>query len=136
MKVLSKLYMILLLVATTGMLLWGLAGFLEYFTGIVPFVRLQNDAYPDGVQFVHWLLITSTGAVFLTGYLTKWKWTPFVMVMLFSNLAILCTIETFDFMSAQWSFSAYASEIVFYLIHSLFLLFSSLSKSHFQHFRI
>lgn len=135
MKVLSKCYMGLLLVATTGMLVWGIAGFFEYFTGITPLVKLQNAAYPSGVQFVHWLLITSTGVVFLAGYFAKWKWTPFTMVMLFSNLAVLCTIETFDFMSAQWSFTAYASEMVSYLVHSLFLLFSSLSKSRFQHFQ-
>lgn len=135
MKALSKYYMGLLLIVTTGMLVWGLAGFFEYFTGIVPFITLQNAAYPGGVQFVHWLLITLTGFTFLPGYLYKWKWTPFIMVMLFSNLAVLCTIETFDFMSAQWSFGAYLTEMLSYPAHSAFLLFSSLSKTRFQHFQ-
>ncbi|MGD1892238.1 MAG: hypothetical protein ACFB15_16820 [Cyclobacteriaceae bacterium] len=124
-----------LLVATTGMLVWGVAGFFEYFTGITPFIKLQNDAYPGAVQFVHWFLITTTGATFLLGYFTRWKWTPFAMVTLFSNLAVLCTIQTFDFMSAQWSFGAYASEMVSYVVHSIFLLLSSLSKSRFNHFQ-
>lgn len=134
MTFLSKLYMSLLLIATLTMLLWGIAGFFEYFTGITPFIKLQNAAYPSGVQFVHWFLITLTGGTFLIGYFTKWKWTPFVMVMLFSNLAILCTIQTFDFMSEQWSFSAYVVEMVSYVVHTAFLLTSALSKSRFKHF--
>lgn len=128
--------MTLLLIASTGMLIWGVAGFSEYFTGIKPFIKLQNTAYPNGVQFVHWLLIALAGGIFLVGYSNKWKWTPFVMVLLFSNLAVLCTIETFDFMSEQWSFTAYFSEIALYVLHSTFLLFSALSKSRFKHFKI
>ena len=122
----------LLLLATTVMFIWGVAGFFEYFTGIVPIIKLQNSAYPNGVQFVHWLLITLTGTTFLLGYFSKWKWTPFVMLVLFSNLAVLCTIETFDFMSEQWSLGAYVTEVISYVVHSTFLLSSSLSKSHFQ----
>lgn len=134
MKLLSKLYMSLLLIASSAMLIWGIAGFFEYFTGITPFIRLQNEAYPDGVQFVHWFLITLTGGTFLIGYFNRWKWTPFVMVLLFSNLAVLCTIQTFDFMSEQWSFSAYVVEMLSYIAHSAFLLTSSLSKLRFEHF--
>ena len=133
MQLLSKIYMGLLLLMSISMLVWGLGGFFEYFTGITPVIKLQNDAYPSGVQFVHWLLISVTGSVFLFGYLTRWKWTPFVIVLLFSNLAVLCTIESFDFMSAQWSFSAYFTEIASYAVHSTFLLLSSLSKSRFKH---
>ena len=131
MQFLSKAYMTLLLLGAIGMLVWGLAGFFEYFTGIVPFINLQNAAYPSGVQFVHWLLITVTGGVFLFGYILRWKWTPFAMVLLFSNLAVLCTIQTFDFMSEQWGYSQYFTEVVLYVVHSSFLLFSSISKSHF-----
>ena len=125
--------MSLLLLATTTLLLWGVAGFFEYFTGIVPFIKLQNAAYPGGVQFVHWLLISLTGILFLGGYVTKWKWTPFVMVMMFSNLAVLCTIQTFDFMSDQWGLGYYVVEIALYVVHSWFLLSSDLSKTRFKH---
>ncbi len=135
MKFLSKLYMGLLLAATTVMLIWGLAGFLEYFTGIVPIIKLQNDAYPRGVQFVHWLLITTTGAVFLIGYLTRWRWTPFVAVLMFSNLSVLCTIQTFDFMSDQWGITPYTVEMFSYVVHSVFLLSSKTSRNHFKHFQ-
>lgn len=132
MKLLSKVYMTLLLIGAIGMLIWGLAGFFEYFTEIKPFIKLQNSVYPSGVQFVHWFLITLSGGTFVLGYLSKWKWTPFVMVLLFSNLAVLCTIQTFDFMSEQWNFSAYITEMLSYVIHSTFLLVSPLSKTHFK----
>lgn len=132
MKIIAQLYLKLLLVWATILLVWGIAGFFEYFTSITPFIELQNQAYPNGLQFIHWLLISSTGTAFLLGYLIKWNWTPIVMVSLFSNLAILCTIETFDFMSEQWSFSQYIIELVFYLVTSIFLLFAKVSKSHFK----
>ncbi len=113
------------------MLVWGLVGFFEYFSGIKPIIELQNKVYPKGVQFVHWFLISLSGFTFLLGYLNHWKLTPFAMLVLFSNLAILCTIETFDFMSKQWSLKAFITELIFYLVTSLFLLNSAVSKSHF-----
>jgi len=131
MALVSKIYMSLLLFASIGMLIWGIAGFFEYFTGIVPFIHLQNAAYPDGLQFVHWLLITVSGGVFLCGYFTRWKWTPVAMVTMYSNLAVLCTIQTFDFMSEQWGYTQYFVEMISYMVHSSYLLFSSLSKKRF-----
>ena len=112
------------------MLIWGVAGFFEYFTGIVPGIKLQNDAYPSGVQFVHWFLITTAGSVFTFGYFSKWRYTPFAMVILFSNLGVLCTIQTFDFMSDQWGVTPYAAEMIGYLIHSTFLMRSALLRSN------
>jgi hypothetical protein len=131
MAVASKVYFIFLIIWSVVMLIWGLAGFFEYFTGIKPIIELQNKAYPSAVQFVHWLLISLAGFMFLMGYLNYWKFTPFAMLVLFSNLAILCTIESFDFMSEQWSLKAYSTELIFYLATSIFLLNSAVSKSHF-----
>lgn len=131
MKLISRVYMSLLLLASFVMLLWGVAGSLEYFTGIVPFIHLQNAAYPDGLQFVHWFLITLSGSIFLIGYFARWKWTPIAMVTMYSNLAVLCTIQTFDFMSEQWGYTQYFTEIISYIVHSSFLLFSSHSKNRF-----
>lgn len=129
---LSKTYLFLLVIWSVVMLVWGLAGFFEYATGIVPIIELQNKAYPSGVQFVHWLLISLTGFTFLIGFFNHWALTPFAMIVLFSNLGILCTIETFDFMSEHWSFKAYFSELIFYLGTSLFILYATVSKSHFM----
>lgn len=132
MNFISKVYLKLLVIWATFLLFWGVAGFFEFFTEITPFIALQNSNYPTGVQFVHWLLITLTGVSFLFGYFTKWKWTPILMLSLFSNLAILCTIETFDFGSENWGFSEYFSELSFYLITSLFLVYSKVSNSFFK----
>lgn len=128
----SRIYLVLLVIWSAIMLVWGLAGFFEYFTGIKPMIKLQNSAYPDGVQFMHWLLISLTGGTFLLGYLTHWSLTPFAMILLFSNLAVLCTIQTFDFMSEQWSLNAYIFELIFYVGTSLFLVYAAVSKSHFS----
>lgn len=132
MGIASKIYLVLLVIYSVIMLIWGLAGFFEYFSGIKPLIKLQNSAYPSGVQFVHWLLISLSGGVFLVGYLMHWNLTPYAMILLFSNLAVLCTIETFDFMSDQWSLKAYITELIFYVGSSLFLIYSEVSKAHFS----
>lgn len=132
MDIVSRIYFVILVAWSAIMLVWGLAGFFEYFTGITPVIKLQNSAYPAGLQFVHWFLISLTGGTFLIGYLTHWSWTPFAMILLFSNLTVMCTIQTFDFMSDQWSLNAYIGELIFYLATSLFLIYSAVSKSHFS----
>lgn len=131
MKLLAKIYMAYLVIAALGMTIWGVAGFFEYFTGIVPFIKLQNAAYPSGVQFVHWLLISLSGLVFLSGYMRRWKWTPIAMIILYTDLTVLCTIQTFDFMSDQWGYPQYFFELASYVVHALFLLYSGVSKSRF-----
>ena len=132
MDIVSRIYFVILVAWSAIMIVWGLAGFFEYFTGITPVIKLQNSAYPAGLQFVHWFLISLTGGTFLIGYLTHWSWTPFAMILLFSNLTVMCTIQTFDFMSDQWSLNAYIGELIFYLATSLFLIYSAVSKSHFS----
>src|SRR6056297_381464 len=132
MDIVSRIYFVILVAWSAIMLVWGLAGFFEYFTGITPVIKLQNSAYPGGLQFVHWFLISLTGGTFLIGYLTHWSWTPFAMILLFSNLTVMYTVQTFDFMSDQWSLNAYIGELIFYLATSLFLIYSAVSKSHFS----
>ena len=131
MSIAANIYFVLLVIWAAAMLVWGVAGFLEYSTGITPIIKLQNSTYPRGVQFVHWILISLTGLSFLVGYFTHWKLTPLLMLILFSNLTVLCTIETFDFMSENWSLIAYITELTFYLGTVLFLFYSTISKSYF-----
>lgn len=131
MKLINKIYLYVLLVWATIMLLWGTLGGLEYLTGLTLIAPFQNSAYPSTVQLVHWVLITLTGGSYLLGFFTKWKYTPILMALLFSNLAVLCTIETFDFMSEQWSVSYYITEMSFYALTASFLILNSTSKQHF-----
>ncbi|MBK2086313.1 hypothetical protein IB677_08530 [Francisella adeliensis] len=45
-----------------GLIVWGALGFIEYFVPTVAF-GLQDPNFPLGVQFLHWLLISSTGII-------------------------------------------------------------------------
>jgi len=132
MDVIQKGYIIFLFVIAIIFLIWGLAGFFEYFTGIVPFIPLQNS-YPAALQFLHWLFLTLFGMIFSIGYLKRWKYLPWVSIILFSNGALLCTIETLDFSPENWGIVPYVIEIATYLISSAFVLLSPISKQRFNH---
>ena len=71
MKLIQNGYMIFLFVVAIVLLIWGLAGFFEYFTGIVPIIPLQNT-YPPALQFLHWLFLTLFGLIFSLGYIKRW----------------------------------------------------------------
>ena len=89
MNRLSIAFSYLLLLYAVIMLLWGILGFVEYLAGIILLVPFQNPTFPAGTQFIHWLLITLAGVVYLAGYFTKWKYTPLTMVIVFSMLATM-----------------------------------------------
>ena len=82
----------LILFAATVMLGWGILGFIEYFTGLALLMPLQNPTFPNGTQFVHWFVITLSGATYLLGYVLRWRYTPVAMVVLYASLATLCAI--------------------------------------------
>ncbi len=132
MKNLSRIFTYILLAFATGMFIWGVLGFLEYFTGLAPVANFQNSQFPKGTQFFHWLLITASGGTLLFGYLLRWKHTPFAMVVLFGMLATLCAIETFDFMIEPWRYRSFVTEVIMYIVMSTFLLKSSYIKEHFR----
>ena len=111
---------------------WGLLGLLEYCFGFAPLMPLQNANFPPGTQLVHWIVILTTGSVYLIGYFTRWKHTPFAMVVLFSMLKTLCAIETFDFMTRPDRHSAYVREVTYYVLMSVFLLRSARMRAHFR----
>ena len=92
----NKNFIYVLLVMKVGLLTWGILGFIEYFVPTVTF-GLQESNFPAGVQFLHWLLISSTGIIFVFGYLTRWSYTPFVSIVMYATLATLCFVETVDF---------------------------------------
>ena len=67
----SRSFPYVLLAVKAGLLLWGLLGFVEYVAPSVA-LGLQNAKFPPGTQFLHWLLLVLTGAIFVVGYLTRW----------------------------------------------------------------
>ena len=127
----SQGFSYLLVAAATVMLGWGALGFLEYFTGLAPLVPLQNATFPSGTQFVHWLLITLSGAVFLIGYFLRWRYTPLAMIVLYAALATLCAIETFDFMENPSRYGDFARECTYYILISIYLVRSRRMRERF-----
>jgi hypothetical protein len=131
MKHVSTVFSYLLLCAGAVMLSWGILGFLEYFFGIAPLMKLQNPTFPPGTQFIHWLLITLSGSVYLLGYFLKWKYTPLAMIVIYAMLATMCFIQTFDFMTNPSRYTDFARECIFYVIISAYLVRSRRMQTHF-----
>ena len=128
---LSQGFSYLIVLAASVMLGWGVLGFLEYFSGAAPLMPLQNPTFPAGTQFVHWTLITLSGATFLAGYVLRWRYTPLAMIVLFASLATLCAVQTFDFMenpSRHWDFTR---ECTYYIIMSIYLLNANRMRDRF-----
>ena len=128
----STLFSYLILIASGVMFGWGVLGLLEYCFGFAPLMPLQNPNFPPGTQLVHWIVIMSSGAVYLAGYFARWKYTPFAMVVLFAMLTTLCAVETFDFMTRPDRYSAYAREVTYYAIMATYLLRSRRMRAHFR----
>lgn len=123
----------LLLIISAVLTVWGALGLLEYF---VPAVVLgfQDENFPAGLQFLHFLAIFATGAIFLGGYLTRWRNTPFATIIMYAVLATLCFVETVDFEafgSGPTRFIPMTVEYVAYVCLSAYLLRSSTMRRHF-----
>ena len=118
------------------MLSWGVLGFIEYFTQESIFIPLQNPAFPSGTQFLHWALITLSGATYLYGYLTRWAFTPFAMPIIFGMLASMCFIQTFDFMVAPGRYFSFVVECCLYIGISVYLFRSHLMQDRFGKLRV
>ncbi|MDP5220802.1 hypothetical protein Q5Y75_26810 [Ruegeria sp. 2205SS24-7] len=121
MERLSQGFEYLIVLASAIMLGWGLLGFLEYFTGLAPLMPLQNATFPLGMQTLHWILITASGATFLAGYVLRWSFTPIAMLVIFTALATMCAVQTFDMLENPDRYQNFAQECVNYIIISIYL---------------
>ncbi len=128
----SLYYSYLLILGSVGMTVWGLAGFTEYLFGITVIIPLQNPNFPAGTQFIHWLLITLSGTVFLYGYFTRWPYTPNVKLVIYACLSTMCFIQTFDFMTREDRYISYALEVTNYIVVSIYLFKSKLMQERFN----
>lgn len=131
MRHLSTLFSYVVLVAAGVMFGWGALGLLEYCFQIAPLMPLQNANFPAGTQLIHWILILGSGGVYLAGYATRWRHTPFAMAIVFAMLATLCAIETFDFMTRPDRYSAFTREVIYYVLIAAYLHRSKRMRSHF-----
>ena len=121
----------LIVLASVVMLGWGLLGFLEYFTGLAPLVLLQNATFPVGMQTLHWILITASGATFLIGYFLRWRFTPIAMLVMFTALATMCAVQTFDMLESPDRYRNFVQECFNYIIISIYLFRSNRMQNRF-----
>lgn len=129
-----KNFIHVLLTMKLGLLVWGALGFIEYFSPTAAF-GLQDSNFPAGVQFLHWLLISSTGIIFVFGYLTRWRYTPVVSIVMYATLATLCFVETVDFNAfggGDRRFLIMGVEYILYIILGTYLLRSEEVRFRFQ----
>ena len=130
----SKNFIYVLIAMKIGLIVWGVLGFIEYFVPAAAF-GLQDSNFPPGVQFLHWLLISSTGIIFVFGYLTRWTYTPLVTIVMYATLATLCFVETVDFNAfggGDRRFFIMGVEYVLYIILAAYLLRSEQVRLRFQ----
>ena len=128
---LSQGFEYLIVLASIIMLGWGLLGFLEYFTELAPLMPLQNPTFPPGMQTIHWILITASGATFLIGYVLRWRYTPIAMLVMFTALATMCAVQTFDMLENPDRYRNFVQECVNYTIISIYLFRSQRMRDRF-----
>ena len=113
-----------LVLISTGLLCWGFLGLLEYFIPSIS-LGLQNGEFPAGLQFLHFFAILITGVIFVFGYFTHWRHTPYATISMYMVLATLCFIETIDFGAFGGGTTALlimTLEFTLYLVLSVYLL--------------
>lgn len=116
-----------------ALVVWGILGFIEYFAPPVS-LGLQDPNFPRGVQFLHWLLILLTGAIFVVGFLVRWSHTPYATMIMYATLATLCFVETVDFNAfggGSDRYYAMSAEFILYLVLSAYLLRSAQVRERF-----
>jgi hypothetical protein len=123
----------LLLTISAVLAVWGALGLLEYAAPGVA-LGLQNAKFPAGLQFLHFAAILATGAIFLGGYVARWRHTPFATVVMYAVLATICFIETIDFDAfgdGPTRFIPMTAEYVAYVALSAYLLRSAAMRARF-----
>lgn len=130
----AKWFPYLLVLIMTVLTVWGVLGLVEYFFPAVV-LGLQSPQFPAGLQFIHFFAILATGTIFLVGYFTRWRHTPFATVVMFAVLATLCFVETVDFAAfgePPQSYVIMGIEYATYLGLSVYLLRSTVMSRRFS----
>lgn len=103
---------------------WAIGGFLEMMLDSVIWQAFTNPAFPELLLFFHWSSVLFASIVFSYGYLTHYAGTPFLMVIAYSLMALVCMIETLGHMTNSTKYLAMAAEYTSYIL-ILFLLYKS-----------
>lgn len=105
----------LLVVLHAGLLLWAIAGWIEWFAPGVPWTPMSNPLFPSWVLFLHWSAISIASAIFLWGYAGRKRWMPTAMIPAYGLMAVMCFVETIWFLESPLRFVAMAAEYVAYI---------------------
>ena len=129
----SRRFLHVLVAVKGALIVWGILGFVEYFAPSMVF-GLQDTNFPRGIQFLHWLLVSLTGSIFVVGFVTRWTHTPFATVTMYATLATLCFVETVDFNAfggGPARFFIMGAEFALYIALATSLFRSDHIKRHF-----
>ena len=129
----AKYFPYLLVLIKVVLLVWGGLGLIEYIAPAAS-LGLQNANFPAGTQFLHFAAIFGTGAIFLGGYIGRWRHTPFATVLMYAVLATLCFMETVDFGAWGGGTTRFIPMIVEYVTYvglSIYLLRSATMRQRF-----
>jgi hypothetical protein len=63
----ARTFTLLLLGVHAFLAVWGLVGFVEWFSSGTPWPRVSNPPFPREILFLQWTLVLVAGATFIAG---------------------------------------------------------------------
>lgn len=125
----ARAFIWLLLAVHTFLAGWALVGFAEWFAAAVPWPRVSNELFPRDVLLAQWVLILAAAVVFLGGYAVRWRHTPVALAVVYTAMAAVCAVQTFNYMTNDFRFVAMALEYTAYTGILVFLFRSNVFRS-------
>lgn len=113
-----------LLALHAGLLLWAAAGFVEFATAEVLVPGLANPLFSPAMLFAQWTAIGLAGAIFLAGWLLRWRRLPEAMIACYLAMAAICAVQTFTILQNPSRFVDIVLEYAAYIAISAWLLLS------------
>ena len=114
------------------LLLWAAGGIIEMITPEVMWKPYTNPEFPGWVLVIHWGSVLFASVIFLYGYLTHWSRTPYVMIIAYGLMSLVCLIETFGFMTGKSKYLLMAIEFTAYIAILLLLFKTNYFRSRFR----
>lgn len=101
--------------------LWAVVGFVEWFWATAPWPHITNPLFPRGILLLQWGLSLAAAVLFLGGSALRWSQTPTALAVAYAAMALLCAVETFNYMHGTSRFVAMAAEYIAYASILVFL---------------
>ena len=121
-----------LAVLHAALLVWALTGLAEWLFGAVPWPEVTNPLFPRPVLLWHWLSVIAASSAFLTGLMLRWPGTPLAVVLGYGAMALVCLVETTQYLVHETRWLAMAAEYAAYLAIGSWLFFSATARRVFR----